>query len=117
MAPVSIENCTWVVGSRTWSRRLGMAGPAGSAAATGLRSRSPTCHMVGGNHERCRQNACGTSRGHLGAGVGYGSLSSHDGVEKVIGHGVWTLAAVDVRQTLPHGVQPERLGWWYGGRF
>ena len=52
-----------------------MAGPAGSAAATGWRSRFPTGHMVGGNDERRRQNVCGTSRGHLGAGVGYGSLS------------------------------------------
>ena len=44
--------------------------------------------MVGGNDERRRQNACGTSRGHLGAGVGCGSLIGHDGVEKVIGLGV-----------------------------
>ena len=87
-----------------------MARPAGSAAATGWRSRLPTCHMVGGNDERRRQNACGTSRCHLGAGVGYGSLSGHDGVEKVIGLGVRTLAAAHVGRTLPHGVQPEYLG-------
>ena len=116
VAPVSIKNRTWVVGSRMWSRRLGVAGPAGSAAATGWRSRFPTCHMVGGNDERRRQNACGTSRGHLAAGVGCGSLSGHDGVEKVIGLGVRTLAAVHVGQTLPHGVQPERLGLVVWGR-
>ena len=51
-----------------------MAGPAGCAVATGWRSRFPTC------------------------------LSGHDGVDKVIGLGVRTLAAVHVGQTLPHGV-------------